>query len=66
MFALPFRHFYCSGCYHQLSAPVNSDFKQLCECTELVKRSTSTEPQDNTHAPISVRMLLWLLITRPQ
>lgn len=66
MFVLPFRHFYCSGCYHQLSVLVNSGFKQLCNCIKLVKGSTATEPQDNTYAPISVRILLWLLIIRLQ
>lgn len=66
MFVLPFRHFYSSGCYHQLSVLVNSGFKQLCNCIKLVKGSTATEPQDNTYAPISVRILLWLLIIRLQ
>lgn len=58
-FVLPFRHFYCSGCYHRLSVLVNNSFKQLCNCIELVKGTTATEPQDNTYAPISVRILLW-------
>lgn len=66
MFVLPFRRFYCSGCYHQLSVLVNSSFKHLCNCIKLVKGSTATEPQDNTYAPISVRILLWLLIIRLQ
>lgn len=66
MFVLPFRHFYCSSYYHQLSVLVDSSFKQLCNCIKLVKGTTATEPQENIYAPISVRILLWLLIIRLQ
>lgn len=64
MFVLPFRRFHCSSYYPQLPVLVNSSFKQLCNCIKLVKGTTATEPQDNTYAPISVRILLWLLIIR--
>lgn len=64
MFVLPFRRFHCSGCCHQLSVLVNSSFKQLRNCMSLVKGTTATEPQEDTYAPISVRILLWLLIIR--
>lgn len=43
---------------------VNGSFKQLCNCIILVRGSSATEPQDNTYAPISVRILLWFLIIR--